>query len=315
MIRSMTGFASHSGAIVAPPLPDAAQAVQAGGSTIRLSCQWELRAVNGRGLDLRFRLPDWLEGLEPLLRKRLSASLARGNVTLSLRVTRADPGTALRLNAEALDSSLGMLAEAEARAEARGLVLAPVTAADLLHLRGVVDSGQDEIAPAPLLPELETQAKALIADFDASRAAEGHALAAILTGQIDSMDALLAEARALLPARREDQAQAVRAALARLSEAAPQADPTRLEQELAMIAMRGDVTEELDRLSAHIGAARALLTAQEGPVGRKLDFLMQEFNREANTLCAKSQHAGLTRIGLDLKTVIDQMREQVQNVE
>ena len=308
MVKSMTGFASQVQAL------DTASA--------RFSCRWELRAVNGRGLDLRFRLPDWLEGLEVALRKRLSARLARGSVTLSLRLTRLDLDAALRLDSAALDAALTMLAEAESRAEARGLALAPVSGADLLALRGVVDHGADAgeaMGDASVLLEpLMAQAEALIDALDAARVAEGAALAGILTGQIDAMAALLAEARAILPARREDQMQALRAALARLGEVGAPAgavDPGRLEQELAMIAMRGDVSEELDRLDAHVQAARALIEQEEGPVGRKLDFLMQEFNREANTLCAKSQHAGLTRIGLDLKTVIDQMREQVQNVE
>ncbi len=315
MIRSMTGYASRSAELSVP----SALSETAAAPGVRLSCQWELRGVNGRGLDLRFRLPDWLDGLEPLLRKRLAGRLARGNVTLSLRLTRADPGAGMRLNAPVLEAALALLAEAEARAKARGLVLAAPTAADLMHLRGVLDSGQDEIAAAPLLPALEAEAEALIADFDAARAAEGAALADILNGQMDRIEALVAEARALLPERQGDQAQAVRGALARLADAPPngmaQVDPGRLEQELALIAMRGDVTEELDRLTAHAGAARALLAGGAGPVGRKLDFLMQEFNREANTLGAKAQHAGLTRIGLDLKVVIDQMREQVQNVE
>ncbi|MCC5988132.1 MAG: YicC family protein [Pararhodobacter sp.] len=301
MVKSMTGFASHLDTL------DAGAA--------RFSCQWEMRAVNGRGLDLRFRLPDWLEGLEAALRKRLSARLGRGNVTLSLRLGRADAGAALRLNTEALDAALNMLAETEARAEARGFALTPIGAADVLALRGVIDQGPDLTDPAPLMPALMEQAEAVIDAFEAARAAEGAALAGILSGQIDAVAALLAEARSVLPERRSDQMQALRAALARLGEAAPQVEPARLEQELALIAMRGDVTEELDRLDAHVVAARALLAQKNGPVGRKFDFLMQEFNREANTLCAKSQHAALTRIGLDLKTVIDQMREQVQNVE
>src|SRR5690606_26680890 len=125
---------------------------------------------------------------------------------------------------------------------------------------------------------------------------------------------LTAEARLAAAARRPDQVEALKAALGRLSDAAPGLDPGRLEQELALIAVKTDVTEELDRLEAHVGAARKLLAAAE-PIGRKLDFLMQEFNREANTLCSKAQSTDLTRIGLDLKTVIDQMREQVQNLE
>jgi len=136
----------------------------------------------------------------------------------------------------------------------------------------------------------------------------------VIVAQVDTITRLTAQARSAAEARRGTQIESLTAALARLSEAAPQADPGRLEQELALIAVKTDVTEELDRLDAHGAAARALL-ADPAPIGRKLDFLMQEFNREANTLCSKAQNAELTRIGLDLKTVIDQMREQVQNLE
>ncbi len=324
MIRSMTGFASLSEEIDAAAGDDGVGAGIAGAraSAVPLSCQWELRAVNGRGLDLRFRLPDWLQALEPVLRKRLAAVVARGNVTLSLRIARGAMGAGQRLNMPALDAALTLLAQAQDRAQARGLTLAPLTAADLLHLRGVLDSGDDLLDPAPLLPVLMARAEGLIADFDATRRAEGAALRAVLDAQVDRIAALLGDARALMPARAADQARALRAALDRLAEAAggeggaPQPpDAGRIEQELALLALRGDVTEELDRLAAHIDTARGLLGGDDGPVGRKLDFLMQEFNREANTLCSKSQHEGLTRIGLDLKLVIDQMREQVQNVE
>jgi uncharacterized protein (TIGR00255 family) len=140
------------------------------------------------------------------------------------------------------------------------------------------------------------------------------ALARVIGDQIDRIASLTAEAATLAAARRDTAAASLRAALARLLEAADGLDEGRIAQELALLAVKTDVTEELDRLTAHVAAARALL-AEAGPVGRKLDFLMQEFMREANTLCSKAQALDLTRIGLDLKTVMDQMREQVQNVE
>ena len=296
----MTGFAARNGEI----------STSAG----QFGYQWDMRAVNGKGLDLRFRLPEGLDGLEAELRKRISARVGRGNVTVSLKLVRADAAAGMRLNTQALEAVLGMLAEAETRAEARGFALAPVSAADLLALRGVMDTGPEPTDPAPLVAALLEQVDPLITAFDASRQREGAAMQAVLEAQVAQITALEAAARKVAEARRGDQAEALRAALARLTEAAPAIDPGRLEQELALIAVKSDITEELDRLAAHCEAARGLL-AGAGPVGRKLDFLMQEFNREANTLCSKAQHAELTRIGLDLKTVIDQMREQVQNVE
>lgn len=296
----MTGFAALNGEI----------STSAG----QYGCQWDMRAVNGRGLDLRLRLPEGLDGLEAALRKRITARIGRGNVTVSLKLVRADAGAGMRLNAQALDTALGMLTEAEARAEARGFALAPMTAADLLGLRGVIDSGPEAADPAPLVAALVEQIDPLIEAFDATRLREGAAMQAVLEEQVVQIAALESAARKAAEARRGDQAEALRAALARLTEVAHNVEQGRLEQELALIAVKSDITEELDRLAAHCEAARGLL-ASAGPTGRKLDFLMQEFNREANTLCSKAQHAELTRIGLDLKTVIDQMREQVQNVE
>ncbi|HDR29098.1 endoribonuclease YicC domain-containing protein, partial [Rhodovulum sp.] len=163
---------------------------------------------------------------------------------------------------------------------------------------------------AALLADLDR----LIDDFTAMRAAEGAALEALLRDQLAQIADLVKDAARAAEARREHMAESLRANLARVLDNSEGADPDRVAQELAMIAVKSDVREELDRLSAHVEAARALLDA-DGPIGRKLDFLMQEFNREANTLCSKSQSTPLTRIGLDLKHVIDQMREQVQNVE
>ena len=300
MVKSMTGYAA-SGAEIA---------TDAGVFT----GQWDMRSVNGRGLDLRFRLPDWLDGLEPALRKLISARVKRGSVSVSLRLTRPDSGGAGRLNPDALDAAIRMARLVEERAEAQGLALTTSRAVDLLALRGVMDSTPDLAAPADLLDALLAQASPLIDAFDANRAAEGKAMTQVIAAQIGAVADLTRQSRRAAEARKGSQEQALKAALSRLQDAAPQIEPGRLEQELALIAVKSDITEELDRLGAHVAAARDLL-AQDGPIGRKLDFLMQEFNREANTLCSKSQNPELTRIGLDLKTVIDQMREQVQNLE
>jgi len=300
MVKSMTGAAALSA-----PVP---------GVTPEVLAQWDLRAVNGRGLDLRLRLPEGVEGLEAALRPRLSAAARRGNLSLSLRLTQAEAPAVLRPDPAALAAALAAVARVQAAAEEAGVALRPPTAADVLALRGVLVSGAEQPPGPALLAGLLTQAEALIARFDAARTAEGAALTAVLAAQIDRIAALVAEARVTLPDRRSDQARALSQALERLQGAAPPADPGRLEAELALIAMRGDVAEELDRLDAHVAAARRHL-AEGGQVGRPLEFLVQEFNREANTLCSKAQHPGLTRIGLDLKSVIDQMREQALNLE
>lgn len=296
MIASMTGFAAARGAL-GPH-----------------SWAWDLRSVNGKGRDLRIRVPDWIEGLEASLRARLDKAVARGSVTLSLRMSRDETQATLALNEGALGAVMDALSRAEAEARVRGLSLAPSSAADLVAMRGVLEPASADDDSAPLLRQLLGEADTLIEAFVASRRQEGEALRAILAGQLDRIEGLTTEARALAQARRGEMAETLRANLDRVLADAASADPQRVAQELALIAVKSDVTEEIDRLGAHVEAARALL-AEAGPVGRKFDFLMQEFAREANTLCAKSQNAALTATGLELKVAIDQMREQVQNVE
>jgi uncharacterized protein (TIGR00255 family) len=273
---------------------------------------WELRSVNGRGLDIRLRLPDWPADLERPVRALLQSAAGRGNVTLSLKLGREEGDAALALNAAALERVLDVVAEVEARALDRDLGLAPTRAADILALRGVLDASGAAEDPAELRAALLADAEPLIAEFREMRGAEGASLDAVLRGQVDAIEAGIAAARALLDTRAEAAAQAFRDALGRIAGA--DVDEARVAQEIAVLAVKSDISEELDRLDAHVAAARDLLDGA-GPKGRKLDFLTQEFNREANTLCSKAGHAELTRVGLDLKHTIDQMREQVQNVE
>jgi uncharacterized protein (TIGR00255 family) len=277
---------------------------------------WDLRSVNGKGLDLRLRVPDWIDGLEAAIRAELQKAASRGNVSLTLKVAQ-DEGreeNAFRLNAAALAAALGALSRVEAAAMDAGMTLRQPTAADVLTLRGVIDATAQETDTTLLRTALLADLPGLLQDFATMRAGEGRALAAVLTGQLDQIASLTADAQAETAARATTQADTLREALARVLAATDAVDPARLAQELALLAVKTDVTEELDRLTAHVAAARAHV-ADPAPVGRKLDFLMQEFMREANTLCSKAQSLALTRIGLDLKTVIDQMREQVQNVE
>lgn len=195
-----------------------------------------------------------------------------------------------------------------------GVSLAPATSSDIVALRGVLEQSTSEDDAAPLAKALLAEAEALIADFNAMRDSEGAALHKVLMGQLEEVATLTAEAASLAEARSGTLAETLRRNLAKVMDNTDGADADRVAQELALIAVKSDVTEEIDRLAAHVEAARDLI-GQGGPVGRKLDFLMQEFNREANTLCAKAQNTDLTRCGLALKAVIDQMREQVQNVE
>jgi len=282
----------------------------AGDGTIRA---WELRSVNGKGLDLRMRLPDRLGRLESTLRDRLKGSLARGSVTLNLRLTREAASGSLSVSEPALLGALAAIAHVERAAMAEGLHLTSARPTDILAMQGVLASDGAEAA----LPEddlLLAEFDALLMEFLASRAAEGAALTETLKSQIAQMRPLVAEAAALAAARTETAAERLRDNVAKLLATSEAMDPDRIAQELAVLAVKTDVTEEIDRLGAHIDAAEALI-GTDGPIGRRFDFLMQEFNREANTLCSKSGDGALTQAGLDLKVLIDQMREQVQNVE
>ena len=297
-LMSMTGFASLGGAH--------------GG----WSWTSDIRAVNGRGLDIRLRVPDWIDGLEPEIRKRIQSRLARGSVSVGIKVQRSEDAGGLRLNDAALTAALEALAGIEAAAGSAGQKLRKTSASEIASMRGVVevaDVGQPEDV-AGLRGAILKDFDEVLSAFEADRAREGAAMAAVLSDQIARIESLSADAAAALGDREVAARAAMERALARLLDVQESPDEDRLLQELALIAVKNDVTEELDRLSAHVAAARDLI-GTDGPAGRKLDFLMQEFNREANTLCSKSQSKALTAIGLDLKAVIDQMREQVANIE
>lgn len=285
------------------------------GGVDEVSWIWEVRSVNGRGLDLRLRLPDGFDSLDAPLRAAAVKVVARGSVTVTLRLARTPAQSTPRLNADALDAAVAAALGASDAAARAGLGLAPMTAADLLSVRGVVETDAGGPADRPeIVATLAAQADPLFARLAAARRAEGDALAGLIAGQVARIAALTAAARDTADARAARAGTLLRARLDAILAATAAVDEARLAQELALAAVRTDVTEELDRLGAHVAAARTLL-AGEGPAGRKLDFLMQEFNREANTLCSKSNSAELTAVGLELKVVIDQMREQVQNVE
>lgn len=296
MHQSMTGFASAQG--------------HRGPHT----WAWDIRSVNAKGLDIKCRVPDWIPGLEQALKAKLSRLISRGNVTVNLRITRAEDVPGLVVNPAAMEQALMALVQVEDRAMHHGITLAPSRAADILNVRGVLEMETAEDDTKALATHLAADFDAIAASFVEMRQGEGRALVAILAAQFDQIEALTNRSKSVLANRAEAAKKALHQQLARVVDADLNIDPQRVAQELAMIALKGDVTEELDRLNAHIAAARALI-ATNSPAGRKLDFLAQEFNREANTLCSKSQNAELTAVGLELKAVIEQMREQVQNLE
>jgi uncharacterized protein (TIGR00255 family) len=296
MTHSMTAFASRTGTL-GPA-----------------SWSWEIRGVNARGLDLRLRLPEGVAGLEAAVRATLSEALARGNVTVNLRLQRDENTGALAVDEAYLDEVLKALDLVQERAFAMGVTLGQPTAADVLSQRGVLIPAKAEDDAEALAAALIADVAPLVADFVTMRSQEGAALESVIRDQLDQIEKLTEAAAAAAQARAPQVKSNLTTALRRVMEDVADIEPARVAQELAMLAVKSDVTEEIDRLKAHVAAARALLDARK-PAGRKLDFLAQEFNREANTLCAKAQAAPLTAIGLDLKAVIDQMREQIQNVE
>ncbi|MEQ1669944.1 MAG: YicC/YloC family endoribonuclease [Hyphomicrobium sp.] len=273
---------------------------------------WEARSVNGRGLDVRLRYPPGNDAIEPALHEAAAKRLTRGNVSATLTIDRRVSGGNVRLNEAILTD---VLKAADRAAEICG-GKRPDTAA-LLTIKGVLEqSDTSESADARAVRE-----KLLIAGFERaldrlldSRRAEGLRLNAVLSDQVAEIERLTAAVRAS-PSRSVDAILArVKEQIARLVDADNGFDKDRLHQEAILVATRADVEEELARLDAHVAGARDILK-EPGAVGRKLDFLAQEFNREANTLCSKANAVDVTRLGLALKTVIDQLREQVQNVE
>jgi uncharacterized protein (TIGR00255 family) len=293
-LKSMTGFGRSAGVH---------------GET---SWHWEVRSVNGRGLELRFRMPSGLEGLEIKARSLAQEKLARGNCTLNLALRRETGQLAIRLNEAALSQALA----AAERAQALTHKEAP-NLDTLLAMRGVVEvveGEESEEAHAKLEDALLKGLGAALDQLVAARKAEGARLASVMTnqlGQISDLVERVADASARQP-------QAIRQRLTeqvtRIMETGAGLDPERLHQEALLLAAKADIQEELDRLRAHLAAANDIL-AQDPPAGRGLEFLAQEFNREANTLCSKASDVEISRAGLELKTVIDQLREQVQNIE
>ncbi len=273
---------------------------------------WELKSVNGKGLDVRFRLPPGYDDLEIPARERVARVLTRGNVqaTLALQIEAAAPRVAL--NEAFLDDVLNAVRRVSER-----LGTATPSADAILGIRGVLEVTEgelDEAGRAALVEAILDTFERTLRDLVAARAREGAALGTVLAQRLNAIESLTAAAEASPGRSAEVIAARLAEQIATLLEAAPTLDPARLHQEAALLATRADIREEIDRLSAHVAAARTYL-AQGSPIGRQLDFLAQELNRETNTLCAKSNDSALTAIGLELKLAVDQLREQVQNLE
>jgi len=291
-IESMTGFARAAG-------------------TVGIHAwAWEVRSVNGRGLDIRVRVPPGFELLAEAARKRMTGAFARGTLHVNLQITSDAGPPRPRINEAALVGLLQSIGRLPASDTVR-----PPSYDGLLGIRGVIELAEDSedtmsVIEAPVLAGLES----VVLGLKEARGSEGRALEAVLSGHLEAIGRLTTQAEQH-PARSVDAIrERIAAQVGALLEASQALDPQRLHQEAALIAVKADIREEIDRLHAHVAALRLLLE-QGGPIGRKLDFLSQEFGREASTLCAKAGDAGLSRVGLELRTVVDQMREQVQNVE
>jgi uncharacterized protein (TIGR00255 family) len=269
----------------------------------------EARSVNGKGLDVRLRLGPGLEAIETALRDMIKARFSRGSVNVSVSYAAPEGAAGVVIDHDRLNA----YAEAAKRLSDAGLA-APATAGELLALKGVIASedAQALVEPETLAAAALEAAGEALAGLQAAREAEGAALAEVLEEHVAEIESLREEAAASAAALPEAIRDRVKA---KFDELLPGGlDPDRLAQEAATLALKADVREELDRLKAHIDTARGLL-AGGSPSGRKLDFLSQEFNREANTLCSKAADPALTRAGLAMKAAVDRLREQVQNVE
>ena len=276
----------------------------------RHSWSWELKSVNHRVLDFRCRLPEGLDALEPVLRRQVAERLERGSVTVVLTVRRNAGAAPGRLNRTLFDEVLGIAREVEADHR-----LAPPRIDGLLALPGMIEVVEEDEAAlearrAAVLPSFRDG----LASLAGAREEEGARIGAVLEAQLSEIAALADEAAAGAAAQPAALRERLQARLSELLEARPVLTEERLAQEVALLATKADVREEIDRLRAHAAAGRALL-AEGGAIGRRLDFLCQELNREANTLCSKASDVALTRTGLALKAVIDQLREQAQNIE
>lgn len=292
--QSMTGFARSEG------------------THGRYRIVWELRSVNGKGLDLRLRLPPGLERLEPDVRRLVAERFSRGNIQAALSVAASETKLEAVLNRDALDAILALRSQL-------GDVIdpAPLRLDTLLGIRGIVDIRETEDSDAAAAARdtaIQEGLEGALVALKQMRESEGAALAEVMSAQVTRISELAAVVEQDPSRSPEEIARRLSQQVAALLQDGASLDSTRLHAEAALLATKADLREEIDRLKAHVAAATELLE-KGGPIGRRLDFLAQEFNRESNTICSKSNSAAVTSVGLELKVVIDQFREQVQNLE
>jgi uncharacterized protein (TIGR00255 family) len=296
----MTGFARAEG-VDAPDMHPG------------LHWAWELKSVNGRNLDVRCRLPPGFEVLESVARAAVAERFKRGNVSVTLTLSRGNEPPRVRINRELLSQLVALVDELKDKVAAE-----PPRLDGLIGVRGVVEVVDEEEPTeeqrAARISRMTETLRHALDSLASMRHDEGARLAAVIHQHLEAIEQLRQRAAAAAGAQPAALRARLKAQIESLLEASPALPEDRLAQEAALLLTRADVREELDRLTAHVAAARKLL-ADGGGVGRKFDFLCQEFNREANTLCSKSADVELTAIGLDLKAAIDQLREQVQNIE
>lgn len=293
-LSSMTGFARSNG------------------TSGPYSFTWELRSVNAKGFDMRMRLPSGWDAIEQPVRAKAAAALVRGTIYANLTVERVGVQPTVRVNDDVLAAILTTIERLSDRVQAE-----PPRLDGLLAIKGVVevvepDEHEEERQAAEAV--MVAAFTAALADLATMRRHEGKALGRVLAQRLDDMSALAARAEQAPGRRPEAIRERLAQQIASLLDSSSRFDPDRLHQEAVLIASKADVREELDRLHAHVAQASELI-AKGGAVGRRLDFLAQELNRESNTLCAKSNDLELTNVGLELKTVVEQFREQVQNLE
>lgn len=275
----------------------------------------ELKSVNGRGLDLRTRLPTGFEDLEKKVKSILGASIKRGNISLNLRMDLKESSKDFQININFLNSVFEADEIVQTEAKRKGISLAPSKATDYLQIKGVFGPENFEECNFEKLKEITfLKFQHVLKDFLASRLAEGVELKNILLKNIEDISILLKKTDNILAKRKKKYTAKLKENLIMITESVNQFDEGRIEQELALLAVKADVSEEIDRLHSHVINGTKIINSN-GAKGRRLEFLLQELNREANTLCSKSNDIALTEIGLELKLIVDRLREQVQNVE
>lgn len=273
---------------------------------------WEIRSVNGKGIDVRMRIPPGLDAFDQFIKNTIKKEINRGSINVSLQLSKEEGGTEVKVNEEALDKLIMVAKNASIN---HGL---PMPSLDsLLSIRDVVEitsTEDDEAAVTSRNKALRDSLNDAVSALKASREEEGRATHKMLSDVVDEVENLLNQAEEIAIKQPSQLKEKFEEKVSALFDNKQGVDKDRLAQEIVLLATKADTKEETDRLRAHIASARVMLDVS-GPVGRKMDFLTQEFNREANTLCSKSSDIALTNIGLSLKTAIDQIREQVQNVE